>query len=353
MVATPDWTERAIAAHAAMQQHFFLARRRLYRATAPGDGSTAFLWPFSQSFAATLDLAELQGTGDRPRTGVADRLDGLARYWNRHGDPPAYDSAAHSWLSASSDQFSDDNAWIGLQLVRAHRLTGDAEPLARAGDVLRFLIGNWDDDPSHPAPGGVFWVRAGWSRDRNTVSTAPSAILALRLHELTGDVDALTWAARMYGWVRQHLLAPNGLYWDHIDLAGEVERTQWSYNQGTMIGAGILLARATGEPGYREQAERTAHAALALYAGGDRLAAQGPAFNAIFLKNLLLLRDAGGVDLDLSPLRDYGTRLWETARDPESGLFALHPGGPVDLLQQAAATRICALLARSAAEPAT
>ncbi|HUY99012.1 MAG TPA: glycoside hydrolase family 76 protein, partial [Thermomicrobiaceae bacterium] len=149
----------------------------------------------------------------------------------------------------------------------------------------------------------------------------------------------------------QHLLAPNGLYWDHIDIAGEVERTQWSYNQGTMIDAAVLLARATGEPGYREQAERTARAAIALYAGGDRLATQGPAFNAIFLKNLLLARDAGGIDVDLSPLRDYGTRLWESARDPESGLFVLNPGRPVDLLQQAAATRICALLARSAGGP--
>ena len=348
IAATGDaagWIERATAAYVAMQRHFFMPRRKLYRATAPG-GGTAFLWPFSQALAATLDLAELPATAARMRPAVADRLTGLTRYWNRHGHPPAYDSAARSWLSAASDQFSDDNAWVGLQLVRAHSLSGEAEPLARAGDILRFLIANWDDDPTHPAPGGVFWVRAGWSRDRNTVSTAPAAILALQLHALTADAGSLEWAARMYGWVRQYLLAPNDLYWDHIDLAGVVERTQWSYNQGTMIGAGVLLARATGEPGYREQAARTAGAALACYAEGDRLAAQGPAFNAIFLENLLLLRETGGVDVDLSLLRAYGSRLWETARDPESGLFVLAPDRPVDLLQQASATRLCALLAR-------
>ncbi|HET9017245.1 MAG TPA: glycoside hydrolase family 76 protein [Thermomicrobiaceae bacterium] len=329
-----------------MQRGFFLPRRKLYRATLPDDGHTSFLWPFSQAFAATLDLAELPAIAERLRPDVADRLDGLAHYWNGHGHPPAYDSAARSWFSAPSDQFTDDNAWVGLQLVRAHELTGEAAALDRARDILRFLIDNWDDDPSHPDPGGVFWVRAGWCRDRNTVSTAPAAILALRLHALAGDADALSWATRMYDWVRQALLAPNGLYWDHVDLAGTVERTQWSYNQGTMVGAGVLLAGATGDDAYREQAARTARAALAFYAEGDRLAGQEPAFNAIFLEHLLLLR-ASGVDLDLTLLRGYGEWLWESARDPGSGLVVLAPDRPIDLLQQAAASRICALLARS------
>src|SRR5437764_1304422 len=91
-------------------------------------------------------------------------------------------------------------AWIGLNLVRAYRLTGDAAALSRAQSVFAFIEGGWDSNPAHPDPGGVFWTQASWSRDRNTVSNAPSAELGLRLYQLTGQQAYFDWAQRMYAW---------------------------------------------------------------------------------------------------------------------------------------------------------
>jgi len=62
----------------------------------------------------------------------------------------------------------------------------------------------------------------------------------------------------------------------------------WSYNQGTMIGAGTLLYQATGDSGYLFQAPQTAKAALA-YFTPERLGSEIPFFPSIYFRNLLYL----------------------------------------------------------------
>ena len=58
---------------------------------------------------------------------------------------------------------------------------------------------------------------------------------------------------------------------DRIDPDGAVVEERWTYNQGAMVGAGLLLAEATGDPGYLAQATATAAAALRRF-DLDRLA---------------------------------------------------------------------------------
>ncbi|MBX5446746.1 glycoside hydrolase family 76 protein [Sphaerobacter sp.] len=344
-VDTPSALDRAVACYAAMQRHFYDARRKLYREPGGGPGGFAFLWPFSQALAATVDLVALPLVRDRYLPDLADRLDGLERYWNPDSRPPAYDSGVRSWRAGGGDQFYDDNEWVGLALARAYQLTWDAAAIQRAWDVFEFVISGWDDDASHASPGGVRWTRADWNQDRNTVSTAPGALLALRLHEIHGEERYLDWARRMYDWVRSTLRSPEGLYWDHIDPAGKIEETYWSYNQGTMIGAGVLLHRATGEARYLEEAQETADAALDYYAREDRLDAQRPAFNAIFFENLLFLDAVAADPRYRRTLRNYAERTWAKQRDTETNLFTFDPGRPPELLHQAAMVRLFALLA--------
>ena len=95
----------------------------------------------------------------------------------------------------------------------------------------------------------------------------------------------------MYDWTNKYLQAPNGLYWDHLDLQGNVEKTEWSYNQGVPVGVNVLLYEVTGDRSYLWEAERVADAALAYY-GTTAIYQQPVYFNSIFFKNLLLLQSA-------------------------------------------------------------
>jgi len=117
----------------------------------------------------------------------------------------------------------------------------------------------------------------------------PGAELGLRLYQATGKRTYLDWSRKMYDWTNKYLLAPNGLYWDHVDLAGNIEKTQWSYNQGVPIGVNVLFYEITHDRTYLQRAESIAKAAYTFYIDQGNLAKQGPSFNAIFFKNLLLM----------------------------------------------------------------
>ena len=75
---------------------------------------------------------------------------------------------------------------------------------------------------------------------------------------------------------------------DHINRRGVVEPKLWSYNQGSMIGAGTLLYQATGNGAYLYQARQTAAAALA-YFTPQRLGEEIPFFASVYFRNLLYL----------------------------------------------------------------
>ena len=124
---------------------------------------------------------------------------------------------------------------------------------------------------------------------RNTVSTASSAELGLQLYEAGGRTEPyyLDWATRMYTWVDTYLRGSNGLYGDHVDLAGIVDAGQLTYNQGTMIGASHpAVPHATATRRCCRAARTLADTSLEVF-GPDF--SQPPAYNAVFFRNLLVL----------------------------------------------------------------
>jgi hypothetical protein len=351
---------RAQAAYAALERYFGVGHG-LYHETHPlaRDSRYAHAWPHTQALAATLDLF---GIGAVHVKALRRCLRGLDWYWD--GRPAiglrGYESSVRWPLGHGGDKYHDDNAWAGLNLVRAHRMTGDAPALERARQVFALLVAGWEDTPSGVAPaGGVYWKQqkpGEANHDRNTVSTAPSAELGLRLYALTRDATDLEWARRMCDWVEAHLRAPDDLlYWDHLtrDDAGTetVERTKWSYNQGTMLGAYVLLAQATGDPAgaYSRRAAAVAQASLRHFDG--RQATQGAAFNAIWFRNLLLLHVNARHDPALQSaieqaLRAYADWAWDSVRDPATDLFNGKGGdAPATVIDQAAMVQVFACLA--------
>jgi predicted alpha-1,6-mannanase (GH76 family) len=161
-------------------------------------------------------------------------------------------------------------------------------------------------------------------------------------------------AKEMYEWVVATLDASRGsgspgtgLFWDKLRGDDTVDRTIWSYNQGSMVGLNVLLARRAdgAQAEYLARAEAIARKALRHFAG--EFERQPAAFNAIFFRNLLLLHAATD-DAELrseitEAMRGYVDRVWEERRG-RGDLFSL-PNGGVTLLNQSAMVQLLALLA--------
>jgi hypothetical protein len=347
--------QRAMASYTAMQKYFYKQDgSHLYLEQYPvqtGDNTYSYEWPFSQAHIATLDLSNIPGIGHIYQADLADRMIGQEHYWNTTGTTglPGYDSYPRPPYGNGGDKFYDDNEWVGLAKIQHFLMTGSPASLQRAQQIFQLVVSGWDTDTTHADPGGVFWTQATWSHDRNTVSNMPGAEIGLRLYQITHNSYYLNWALKMYQWTNAHLLAPNGLYWDHVDLTGNIEKTQWSYNQGVPVGVNVLLYKITGNPTYLHSAQNIANAALAYYGTNNNLYGQPAPFNSIFFKNLLLLQTVDHNPRYQQAMQAYADTVWSNYRDATTGLFRFDTSKPTQLLEQAAMTQIYSVLSWSPA----
>lgn len=367
--------ERAAHAYAAMQRHLYLDGARLYRETTPvgrGANPFAFLWPFEEAAKATLCMRGLPEIGQGYADDLEDVVDRQA-YWQpqrRNGliKKPSYASYPPLPLGKGGDTYFDDNTWVALDLIQAHRmrvagLMGGREAVLERARVLFDLVSaGWCRD-QRPYPGGVYWVDAAWNRDRGAAVTAGLAILALHLHELTTPETVpssdrereqekahyLDTALSAYRWLRQTLWIPDGseagLYHDKVLGNGSIDTAQWIYNSGVPVAAGVMLYRVTGDREYLDQAIETADAALAWY-GSQRFAGQPAIFVAIFFRNLLTLAAQTGNPEYREAMLAYADRAWDspTLHDIRTDLVRFEgPASACTLLDQAAMVQLYAL----------
>jgi hypothetical protein len=190
--------QRAIDSYAALQRRFFSAAAHLYRDSAAGTSqASAAAWSFSQAFAATVSLAGVTGASSDYSRELVDREQESTAYWDPNTDPPGYTATALQNAGTNTPQFYDDNAWLGLDLVATWQRLHRPETLAQAERVFTLVTSGWDDTSGDTCPGGVFWTHWHGDEDRNAVSTANGALLALRLYQATRSPSYLHWATRM------------------------------------------------------------------------------------------------------------------------------------------------------------
>ncbi len=220
---------------------------------------------------------------------------------------------------------------MGLELLRAYRLLGDPAYLSGADAALRFALSGW----SEAMGGGIYW-RQGDGGTKNTCSNAPAAVLALLMHQETGDASCLDWALRILDWLRGLRPPGGGPYWDNLTQAGTgtvVDQRTFTYNTGTVIHANALLYAITGEAKYLQEARALAGASSDFFAprlGPDqpRLFPATPWFNAILLRGYLALEavDPGSGGAAVEVVREYLEHAWGNARGAD-GLFGPDPSG--------------------------
>jgi hypothetical protein len=387
-----SYAVRALLAYDAMQQNFYIPGAGLYR----GEPQFSFLWPFSQALAATVSLSYIPGTNSQLADVRRALMVGLRQYLSppaapaapESGEPPpggetsaaeqatgvgqppsasttsqapstpapaaasaastmrSYDGNVAPPVGPGGDSFYDDNEWVGIELARLYELNHSPEALQQAQQIMAFVMAGWQTTgPAGrplPCPGGVPFSNGKGNVSRNTVTNGPGVELAVQLYRITHEIHYLEFAEMAYGWVRICLLEPSGLYADHINLNGSVQRTLWSYNQGSMMGAGMLLYLATRNPEYLTQARQTAKAALA-YFTYSRLSGENPFFAAVYFRNLLYLDYFTHETPGLQPVREYAYYAWLRHRLSDN-LFAYGSPPTAELLRQAAIVQVYALL---------
>lgn len=299
------------------------------------DPEFTYVWPLSQARAAVTELIAARESARRPEedADLAEADAALVRaqehYWYPQGGTtglPGYTAATDSEQGANGDFFYDDNDWIALLEIEQHLLTdGRAGDLDRAGELLELFRSGESTDPDLASPGGIEWTQGDWNQDRNTVSTFPSAKVALRWFQLTGEEQALADALRWMQWGRETLLSPEtGLYWDNIKPDGQIDRTHWTYNQGVPLGCEALAHVLTGDDAHKDRALALCEAVVEHYRpyeDGGELDSQPLQFTAILLSNLLMAQALLGNEVPGRQITEaYTQRLWANRRDPETDL---------------------------------
>lgn len=360
---------RALLAYDAMQQNFYIPGTGLYEGE-----PYSYLWPFSQALAATVSVSNIPGQAATAASTYSRelkvRLFGLQKYWGTPGEavageqpeeeetgegsepaeaagvaPPALPSFNGNVVPPGGASYYDDNEWVGIELMRLYEERHEASLLEKAEQIMQFVMSGWSTNPKLACPGGVPFSDAPSNTERNTVTDGPAAELGVQLYRVTDDAAYLQFAETAYEWVRACLRTSSELYYDHIRLHGAIDTTEWSYNQGSMMGAGVLLYQATGNGAYLYQARQTAKAALS-YFTISRLLSENPFFVSVYFRNLMYL-DSVTHDPPGSKLaQEYINGVWVHQRLTDN-LFAFGSPPTTQLLYQAAVAQIYALLSTS------
>lgn len=298
-------------------------------------------WPYACGLDALEEVAALP-VGKGLLTQVQTLVQNLGQYWDAAASVPAYAPTPGS--GPNTNTFFDDNDWSGLDLVQAYRLTGDPQDLTQAEAVFRDEESGWDN-----TAGGIFWNDQ--RQYRNTPANAPAAELGAELYRLTGQATYLSWAEKIYAWEVQNLVNPaSGAVYDGIQASGAEVHDLWTYNQGTVIGASVLLYKITHQKAYLTQAEATfAFTDQQMVQTGGVLVAQ-PDFNGILADNLVLLYSVDPDPAIAALLNRNAQAAWTLARNTTTGLVGANwegppPTGSVTLLTESGAIRLFAAAA--------
>ena len=223
-----------------------------------GNGYRTFLnggWGEAETMEALLDIYE--ATGDRS---VLDVFESCYDYLCYHVGT-TWDGGTvvggYSWFGYD---FNDDVMWLVITAARAYHLTGRQVYL---NDAKRNFDRIWDR--AYLGYVGLLrWAENTGDRNgANSCINGPAEVAACYIAAGTGDESYFEKARELYSNQRRHLFVPStGQVYDSVvfdPATGTVtSRNTWAstYNQGTMLGAAVLLYRHFGDDQYRQDADK-------------------------------------------------------------------------------------------------
>ena len=312
--ARADYRQKAETQTDWIQAHFYDADAGLYREKFPADPKGLpydTMWSNGVQFSALVGATRYEPAKYRP---ILDKFaSGLRRYWDKDAPIPGFDA----WFSSpdGDDKYYDDNAWLVLAFNEASNVTGEKSYEDWARDAQNFVLSGYDEKLG----GGLYWHQQKLE-SKNTCVNAPAIVSALELYKNSKDPKDLATAKSLYTWTCDKLQDKDGLFWDNINLKGEVQDHKWTYNTALMIRANTELWRITKDPKYLAEARRVSDAALAKMVEPQTGALiDGARFNHLLSEALLATYQATKDPRYLNAVRRDADWAYRNVRDPKNG----------------------------------
>ena len=211
-----------------------------------------------------------------------------------------YDGFIKEYPDWTTNKYNDDIMWWSIACTRAYKITKDKRYLDKAKASFDFVYDNFLDASMG---GGLYWINERTSK--NSCINSPAVIAAVRLSQLLKDPAYLDKAQSLYAWQKKTLTDGTGKVFDAINYdkvrqTTRVSRFSLTYNQGTFIGAAVLLYRQTKDKVYLADAIKTAEWTKANLCVTDQRILKdegqgdGGAFKGILIRYMkLLINDCG------------------------------------------------------------
>jgi uncharacterized protein YyaL (SSP411 family) len=344
--AAASYRTKAEQQSAFIQTHYYDSSVGLYRPWSPQKPDANrydFMWGHGVQLPALVGAIRYDAAKYRPI--LSELSKGLRKYWDASADIPGFDAY---WTSPGhSDKYYDDNAWLVIGFAEAYEVTKDKSYLEWAKQTEAQVLSGWDN----VLGGGIYWHES--HKSKNTCSNAPAATGALCLYRWTKDKSYLDWAVKIRNWTRAQLMDSDGLFWDNVNLNGQIGRHKWTYNTALMIRTDVLLYEFLKDKQYLADARKSADAGIKAWVDPATGAiADSARFNHLFAEALLRLYEVTKDVRYLNVVRSHAAFGDRHVRDPKGGYGNAwardrnKPDAPKELIENAGAARLLWLLAK-------
>ncbi|MBQ8046543.1 MAG: glycoside hydrolase family 88 protein [Prevotella sp.] len=159
----------------------------------------------------------------------------------------------------SYNAYNDDITWMVLACIRAYQYFGTNDYLTKAKSNFDRMYAR-----AKQQFGTLIWCQDQSNKlGTNSCINCPATIAACYLAQMTGDDSYYEKALDIYAAQRRLLFVPStGQVYDSRawnedgTMSGDFNSWASTYNQGTMLGAAVLLYNYTKDPMYKQDAER-------------------------------------------------------------------------------------------------
>ncbi|MEP0366915.1 MAG: glycoside hydrolase family 76 protein [Cyclobacteriaceae bacterium] len=310
----PSWVSRADSSFNSLNLIYWNEENDVYNTDNKKNLNTQHYWWQANALDAVVDAA----VRDKSPTTINQVNEMIAGIKNNIS-------------SLRNNDFFDDREWMALSILRAYELTENEEYLKDVKGLWEDIKLGWNDNHG----GGVAWNENQLDY-KNSPSNGPAAILAFRLHKITGSTDDLEFGKQILVWQESKLVDPaTGIVWDGIGRQGGTEIDgdnstedfwRFTYNQGTYAGALAELYSITGDRELLVKALRTFRATESLLSSSSGIIrpegeGDGGLFKGIMMRYFGVLAESEGLsDGERKNVIDYlvdnGESAWGKAKNP-------------------------------------